>query len=433
MRTKRVTCVQRDERGAVLIVVAAFTIVAVIFLAFVVDVGSLRAERKEVTLSTDAAALAGVSVIDFRQFFPPVANIPCGSVRSTESTALIPRTVQHSVDEYLSRNGGTVGNECRVTVVSTRHELAYVTVGGAESVPYAFEGATGVDSGTAAGRTSAAVETGLGGGLRPFGMCVATKSLRVAPNNIVYVFDPPAGLGEISLVADAADDSDLADGAGHLGGDADGEPDVYFPLERPSSTSCGVVPGSFGQLDLAGNIGTNTPGSCQIVSDDDRLCDNTVNGYHGDVQSTIQGRTGNSYTPFDRPFDILEGESNDDQDGNNFWVPVFSNSVQAANGNGGGNNASFAIKYWMEVRPLDHCFEQGGASGGNGGKGGKGGNPKSCLRPNEEGVSTGWFKWKVVRIVSSLDWPTGPPLTGDAERYAPRICGLDDGDVSYCS
>jgi len=203
-----------------------------------------------------------------------------------------------------------------------------------------------------------------------------------------------------------------------------------------------VVPGNFGQLDLAGNNGSNAPGSCQNVSDDDKLCDNTVNGYYGDVSGTIQGSPGNNFNPFNGPFDTLEGNPANDNDGTLFWVPVFSNSV-----GGNGNNAAFTVKYWMEVRPLDHCFDAGGGNSGGGNSGGGnsgggnsgggnsgGGNSGTpdCRLPDEAGNATGWFKWKVLRIVSVVDWPTGPPLTSNAVRYAPRICGVDDGDVSYC-
>lgn len=410
-RTEQLSRITRDERGAVLIVVAVFSLVAVIFLAVVVDLGGLRAERKEVTTSTDAAALAGVQVIDFTLAVAG-EDLPCSTVLSTEGTLLDPKTVEDTVNEYLERNGESDSEACTVTITNPLNGEAYVTVGGSDVVDFAFGGATGVDEGRTDGVSSAAIESD-GGGLRPFGMCVGTVSLRensdepVSEDNPVYVLPPSdAALPErISLVADAEND---AAGNGRLDGhegSEDGRPDVFFPIDKlDESSPCGDAPGNFGQLDLADNNGSNAPGNCNDPPDDDKLCDNTVNGYDEDVSSPISGSTGNNYNPFDGPFEDLE------DDGTQFWVPVYDAFVD-----GRGNNAEFIVRYWMEVQPLDHCFKE-----------------QKCGKPAFDDDDKRWFKWKVLRIIDYLEWPVGPPLTGDAVQFAPRLCAFDDSDTSYC-
>ncbi len=49
-----------------MVVGGRFAVVAVLMLAAVVDLGNLRQEKKQVTLATDASALAAAASIDFR-------------------------------------------------------------------------------------------------------------------------------------------------------------------------------------------------------------------------------------------------------------------------------------------------------------------------------------------------------------------------------
>lgn len=401
MRAHRVRT--SGDRGAVLIVVAVFSIVAVIFLALVVDVGGLRSERKEVTTSTDAAALAGVALIDF-SVATVGADQSCDSVLTTESTSADPHTVADAVTDYLSANGGSTQVDCSVTIQSTRNERAFVTVAGEDTVDYAFDGATGRSEGTATGASSAAIDSD-GGGLRPFGICEIVESLQVDPStDLKYGFAADDGSDPLyeSLVDDAAND---AEGEGYLDGEGSGPPEVLFPIDKLDGTHpCGDAPGNFGQLDLADNSGSNAPGSCNNVDDDDKLCDNVINGYDGDVSTIIYGSTGNNYNPFDGPFTDLEDAETQ------FWVPVYETVTPIPS-----VGSEFVIEHWMEVLPLEHCFKV-----------------NACGIEASDGEKKRWFEWRVLRIVGASAYPDGPPLTGDALRFAPRICGLDDGDTTYC-
>lgn len=184
MRNRSVT--QRGDRGATLIVVAAFSIIAVMMMAFVVDIGGLRAEKKEVTLSTDAAALAAASVIDFSDLQATGSNVDCGVVDSTDKT--FGPTVEHVALHYLAENGDSVLGDCRIFFGGKSD--AYVTVTASDDVDYRFGQTVGASAGTAFGTSSARVASPAAGNLYPVGMCSA-GAVDALNGETSKVFDPP--------------------------------------------------------------------------------------------------------------------------------------------------------------------------------------------------------------------------------------------------
>jgi hypothetical protein len=61
--TVRLRASQRDERGAILIMVAIFMVMMLAFAALVIDLGNARQERRHMKAAADAAAIAGVEQI----------------------------------------------------------------------------------------------------------------------------------------------------------------------------------------------------------------------------------------------------------------------------------------------------------------------------------------------------------------------------------
>jgi Flp pilus assembly protein TadG len=194
VRDRRLT--RRDERGAVLILTAAFSLVAVLMLAAVIDLGDQRQELKQVTLSTDAAALAAASAIDFRDPNAKGTDVHCATVRSTDAQHA---SVGALASSYWTRNGGSGPLDCKIFFDSVQANTAYVTVTATNFVDYAFEGVTGQAGGSVTGQSSARIAQATGGLLYPVGLCTDSKlaSYGTPPLTI----EPPAADG---LVFDAS-------------------------------------------------------------------------------------------------------------------------------------------------------------------------------------------------------------------------------------
>ncbi len=160
------------QRGAVLPIVAVFVLVAVVMLAAVIDLGHQRENKKEITLSTDAAALAGASVADTE--VSALTSQPAGTLVDCSSVTISPAAensegftyVSEMVDHYYDdRNGGTNVPDCKVARMSYRR--GYVLVSAHEIVDYNFAPAFGQDTGGVSGVSVAAIVDFFGGGLRP--------------------------------------------------------------------------------------------------------------------------------------------------------------------------------------------------------------------------------------------------------------------------
>lgn len=187
MRNRRVV-LQRGERGAVLVIVAAFALVAILMLAFVVDLGSQRSELKQATLSTDSAALAAASVVDFDGTWPPLTgSVSCQSVPSLDDRW--GGSVQDVVEHYLSVNGESLVESCLVTFdPAPARRSAYVTVTASDTVQYQFANSVGQKAGSVRGSSSARVAGTPWGNLYPVGLC-SDGAEALAPSGSA-TFDP---------------------------------------------------------------------------------------------------------------------------------------------------------------------------------------------------------------------------------------------------
>lgn len=180
MRTRR----NRRDDGAVLVIVAAFSIVAILFLAFVIDIGNQRQNRRQLTTQTDSVALA-------------VAQ----DWADNRLSATYDCDTNGGFDEALAISNSPVSNaspdyECEFDSIGRRRGV--VTVWDRETVNYDFGGFTGVDEGRTGALTRARVMAAPGGGLRPLALCALEPQLaqwllefsaNVAPSQDTITFD----------------------------------------------------------------------------------------------------------------------------------------------------------------------------------------------------------------------------------------------------
>lgn len=152
------------ERGAVLILVAVFAIVAVIFIAFVVDIGNQRQSRRQLATASDSVALAVA-----REW----ANAGLSASFDCDNT---------NADERLAvSNSPTKDPAARATCSFDRTNAprqGSITVLDDALVDYAFEGATGLPTGSVGASSTVAIEDAPGGGLRPVGLCMLDPDLQ---------------------------------------------------------------------------------------------------------------------------------------------------------------------------------------------------------------------------------------------------------------
>ena len=312
----------RGDRGAVLVIAAAYVVVAVVMLAVVVDLGDARQETREVTLSTDAAALAVAAVVDEDALVEGTQD--CAGVTTT-AEALDQNasfTTARAVAEwYLAENGGTTLGTCTVTWDGT---AGYVSVRGGEDVEFAVGPAIGVDGTTVGGVSSAlfgAVEVPgpnipayPGGGLRPIGICQSSFEDVVGaeiPDGDGYFEDEPYVLNAARL-----DDA------------------TPCPVEGPGNSGGG---GAFGFLAYDGknSSGGQPKPDCSEGGADQNYyawC-----GYHGDVDQIEDGYPGNSFKSQSQAYETLAVQ------GTRFLVPVFDS------GSGNGANVELHITHYLEV------------------------------------------------------------------------------------
>lgn len=160
--------VHRSDRGAVLVIVAVFALVAVVFLAFVIDIGNQRQDRRQLTTATDAAAL------DIAQQWSDSSLEPLSGWSLISSTPdpqwdCTP-TLAHDDYRYVDENReGANGHSCLATRKSG--QLASVSVFAGGITDYRFGPAVGINEGAINSTTSVRIGAAPGGGLRPFAVC----------------------------------------------------------------------------------------------------------------------------------------------------------------------------------------------------------------------------------------------------------------------
>lgn len=153
---------RQGDRGAVLPIVAVFAIVAAVFLAFVVDIGNQRQDRRQLTTATDAAAL------DVAQSWADNSLDPLPSFTSISATSWDCGT---AAQDYLDRNRSddTGSYDCTAEILDG--QLGSVSVCSAGTVDYSLGGITGQNAGSIGSTTSVRITSAIGGGLRPFAVC----------------------------------------------------------------------------------------------------------------------------------------------------------------------------------------------------------------------------------------------------------------------
>lgn len=397
MRTSRLTRTCRGERGAVLVIFAAFTIVAVVMLAAVVDLGDQRQERKELTLSTDAAALAAAGLADTEDpqltTETPGTLVDCGSV-GISPEAENPEAfldVQEAVEEYLKRNGDSQPVDCKV--VRSNFKEGYVVVSANEIVDYAFGPALGLENGGVSGASVAAIEVDTGGGLRPIGICGAMVSLKGV-----------TGYPELAL-GDVADGSDLNYGRGTDGYIFDKNTasettfTARFPIEKVKGGSCGDDggAGNFGQLDFGGDPSTD-------CDNNGHFCNDLREGYYDEVSNPTKGETGanwgNTATTDSMDELLVLGR---------FWAPIVSDY------SGSGNGAEAHVEFFAQVEMRGYCTTSKSAGTAS---------PCQYSETGSPSDKTTYFDLEISRIVDYV--PAGPPLTDDADYHPPRLCAVQN-------
>jgi hypothetical protein len=394
-----------NDRGAVLVIVAVFAIVAVVMLAAVVDLGGLRQEKKEVTLSTDAAALAAAAVADTEDVDLVSAvlgsGVDCASVSQTTFGNGDPsESLQTLVDDYLSRNGQSVRLTC--LVYRTGFKQGYVVVSANESVRYAFGPAVGQAEGAVRGASVAAIDVDPGGGLRPIGICGSTVSLKVVDRTSFVEFSLS---GLASLTGSGGYKTDAAGYIVPTSGGAPTEIDGRFAIEFVKGGSCKGAggpagSGNFGKLAFGGN----TSEDCDNTG---YFCFDLREGYYDPVSNPTRGDTGNNWSSSKTETSLTQLLSE-----GKFWAPIFSTVTKS------GNNTSATLTHFVQVELIGYCV--GGSATGSGGTG----TPCEFSETGREPDKTTYFDFRVSRIVPYV--VTGPPLTDDAELKPPRLCAVSD-------
>lgn len=153
---------RRDDRGAVLIIAAAFMIVAVVFLAFVVDIGDQRQDRRQLATATDAAALAVADEWADQSLIPLASFTPAGLNQWDCSQAAI---------VHLNKNRAVDAGDYSCRAVRFNEQFASVSVFADGRTDYQIGQAVGVDDGPIGSTTSVRIRSTIGGGLRPFTIC----------------------------------------------------------------------------------------------------------------------------------------------------------------------------------------------------------------------------------------------------------------------
>ncbi len=199
---KRTRNIGRRDDGAVLIIVAVFSLVAVLFMAFVIDIGNQRQNRRQLTTATDSPALA------VAQDWVRTGANPAFDCDDT------------TIDEELAIANNPVGNanpvyDCDFSQVDP-FRGGVVTISSQEDVDYAFDGVTGIEGSSTGSLTSVRVETIVGGGLRPVAFCsgdfdrdgwtTSASGIQVAP---------PSSSQSITLTNTRGNDADPCRSAGN--------------------------------------------------------------------------------------------------------------------------------------------------------------------------------------------------------------------------
>lgn len=397
MRTSHLS--RRGERGAVLIIVSVFCLVAVLMLAFVIDLGAMREQKRDVTLSTDAAALAAANSANLKGFL--TGSYKCKDIPSNK----VGVTVEDVARDYLQKNDRTVPASFPCDVEVAGPNSAYVVVGATETVEYAFGELVGQSSAPVSGASIAAVNSSVGGGVRPIGLCARELSLNNKPSSSV-----PYSMTD-----------DVLNGAKGADGMLTTSVSMVLEIEHlKNSATCDSASGQRGQVDFDGKGGNG--GSCEKVPDDDKgmtFAQEIGFGFFDPVKQQVNSDSGDDWnkgtkTCFNKFIDA----------GTRFWLPVWTQYNKPP-------SKTYTISSFVEVELEGYCLN------------------------NDEYPATSFdCKWKTStvdnkgkvvveesdwiwvtarRVFTPSTWPALPPATSDAGSLTAALCAEVDTAAARAS
>ncbi len=327
----------RDERGAVLIIFAVFVLVAVVFLAFVIDIGNQRQDRRQLTTATDASALdvayEWVRAGDYSPGYYPGGDC---NLRATL---------------YLDRNRVVDPGDHSCVATYQGAQVGYVSVFAGGDTPYAIAPVFGQDSGRIGSATSVRITPVDGGGLRPFAVCVndspeLNEWLRwqagLGPEPVPSFDD--IIIGGPKFLSDGCTQNNANWGFVQFASQDNGTPGVTESLEEGSVDPIATVPAAFYENgDTAGDLRDD---------DADDVADACELTYAAQTPSDFclfeaTGANGwNSNGPMEAFQQLMD-------DGTVFNLPLYGAAQPDAAGP--GSSTGFPIVGFLEVRLLAYC------------------------------------------------------------------------------
>lgn len=324
---------QRDDSGAIAILVALLAVVLIGMLAFTADIGVAYANKRQMQNAADAAALGAAGVFAQQPGRDCASILASGSVAAgdeAETLETANQPVSGTSDLILPPATSPTllpAAECAPEGLVTR-----ATVGGA--TPLFFGGLFGADNGYDVLRSAAAVveaATSVGAGLRPLAVCSRDiASLTTFPSTVMKLEFPESGQSST-----ACPDSEQPGNWWTLDCPEDGGNDLEQNIEIGCSSSVSIVPGQ-----PSPTTGTFLNGYCDDVPLHKESC---LRANPGNVRSNGVG-------------DAFEGLVTS---GETFFLPVFCGpptcSPSGVSDDGGGN-VIYAVHKLVAVQLCGYHF-----------------------------------------------------------------------------
>jgi hypothetical protein len=326
---------RRGERGAVLVIVAAFCIVAVIFTAFVVDIGNQRQNRRQLATASDSAALDVAQ--EWTELNLATTGFTSAGGGAFDCSSINGGALAQSV--VLANNDGKAADTVTCLArVGTFYGV--VTVGTTEAVEYEFGKAVGINEGGTGAVTSVRITSTSNGGLRPFSLCVDYPGVKEWIAEWTDGDDeepPPTTIDVLQL---KALHPDCVQAAGNWGaGDFSDEPE--FTGGGANALGQALNEGSYKAWKTSTSESTcaeTTPVSCM----------DALTGAKWNSQNITTALGG------------LEGDDGNScaTGGPTFYIPTYGEAVSTGGG-GGGTKVGYPITGFAQVQL--QCYEVKGS------------------------------------------------------------------------
>jgi Flp pilus assembly protein TadG len=180
----RVRLIRGEDDGAIAVLVALLAVVLIGMAAFAVDLGNAYAVKRKLSVTADAAAIAGVSAAS--------KVLRAGAVSCDTATGKITPAAQQTAAQAAAQTAasavmsqGDLSGKSTLTpvVLSCTADDLRLTVSNAQSVPTFFAGIFGIgDTNPVGGATARAFVPGSGTGLKPIAACTDTVNSRYNPS-----------------------------------------------------------------------------------------------------------------------------------------------------------------------------------------------------------------------------------------------------------